>query len=83
MEQPAWVSSGSVRKFVRAVAQLTKENADRRAQGKPEVEITEAAVKELYVKWGGLVLVVDEPASVPTARVEDEVPEAKHVKKAK
>lgn len=46
MEQPDWVNEGSVRKYVRALAQLTKE-------GK---EITEPAVKELYVKWGGLVL---------------------------
>lgn len=41
-----WVSDGSVRKYHRAVALLKKE-------GK---EITEAAVKELYTKWGGLLL---------------------------
>lgn len=47
-----WVSEGSVRKYHRALALLKKE-------GK---EVSEAAVKELYTKWGGLLL--GEPSSV-------------------
>lgn len=42
----AWVSNGSVRKYDRAVAQLIREKKD----------VTEEAVKALYVGWGGLVL---------------------------
>lgn len=56
MEQYAWVSEGSERKFDRAVAQLEKENAARKAAGIPEVPITEEAVLALYERWGGLVL---------------------------
>lgn len=41
-----WVSSGSVRKYNRAVELLTKEKK----------EVTEEAVKELYIKYGGLVM---------------------------
>lgn len=43
---PAWVSEGSIAKYHRAVKQLRNEN-------KP---VTDEAVKELYVGWGGLVL---------------------------
>lgn len=43
---PSWVSEGSVRKYHRALAQLIKE----------KTPITDEAVKELYVKWGGLVI---------------------------
>lgn len=62
----SWVSGGSsndgsVRKYHRAIAQLTKENK----------EVTEAAIKELYVKWGGLVIEREEPAAVET---EEEAP---------
>lgn len=67
-EIPAWVSGGasndgSARKYHRAVKFLQGRNAELKAQGKPEEEITEAALKELYVKWGGLVLqdVAEEP----------------------
>lgn len=41
-----WISEGSIRKYHRALEKLRKENK----------EATEAAVKELYVKMGGLVL---------------------------
>lgn len=57
-----WVSEGSVRKYHRAIALLTKENAQRKLTNQPEVEITEAAVKALYERWGGLV--IGEPDSV-------------------
>lgn len=60
---PSWVSEGSIRKWHRAVAQLTKENGDRVKTNQPTVAVTEAALKELYVKWGGLVLGGDEPAA--------------------
>lgn len=46
MDKPAWVSEGSIRKYHRAIAELTKEKK----------EVTAEAVKELYVKWGGLVV---------------------------
>lgn len=42
----SWVSAGSIRKYHRAVAELTKDKK----------EVTEEAVKALYVKSGGLVL---------------------------
>lgn len=53
---PEWVSEGSIRKYVRAEAELKKDNADRKRAGKPEVEITEEAIKELYIRYAGLVL---------------------------
>ena len=53
---PSWVSEGSVRKYHRAVALLTKENADRVKAGQPVVKVTEEAIKELYLKWGGYVV---------------------------
>lgn len=53
---PSWVSEGSIRKYNRAVAQLARDNADHVRDGLPVVEVTEAAIKALYVKWGGLVL---------------------------
>lgn len=46
MDIPSWVSEGSIRKYHRAVAQLKTEKK----------EITDAAIKELYTKWGGLVI---------------------------
>lgn len=46
MQIPSWVSEGSIRKYNRAIAELVKEKKD----------VTEEAVKALYVKWGGLVL---------------------------
>ncbi len=52
MEQPNWVSEGSVRKYNRAVQQLQKEKK----------EVTEEAVKTLYTQFGGLVL--GEPKTV-------------------
>lgn len=56
-----WISSGSIRKYNRAVAQLTKEKK----------EVTEEAVKVLYTQWGGLVL--GESASVQGVVPGDEV----------
>lgn len=53
---PAWVSEGSLRKYDRAVKQLRDRNALLRAQKQEEVPLTEADIKELYVKWNGLVL---------------------------
>lgn len=72
---PAWVSGGSTndgssRKWYRAVEVLRKE-------GK---EITEAAAKELYIKYGGKVLPVDEPTPEP---VITETPVEEPKKKAK
>lgn len=81
MEVYSWVSEGSVRKYHRAVAQLTKENADRKKLNQPLVPITEAAIKELYVKWGGLV-VGEEDAPAEVVAPENEVP-AEKAKKAK
>lgn len=46
---PAWVSEGSVRKYHRAVELIRKENRP----------MTEEAVKELYTRWGGLVLTAE------------------------
>lgn len=66
---PAWVSEGSIRKYHRALAQLIKE-------GKPQEE---AAVKELYVKWGGLVI-GDEEVAAPEEEAADE-PKKKSSKK--
>lgn len=57
---PAWASEGSSTKFFRAVKTL-------RTEGK---EPTEEAVKELYVKLGGLLVtpsVEAEPEPVPEA----------------
>lgn len=69
----SWVSEGSVRKFHRAVAELTKANATRKALNQEIIPLTEQAIKDLYVKWGGLVVgeeeatqrgTADEPAAV-------------------
>jgi hypothetical protein len=46
MEVFDWVSEGSIQKFHRAVAELKAKKAD----------VTEDAVKALYVKYGGLVV---------------------------
>lgn len=57
----SWVSSGSVHKYNRAVAQLVKDKK----------EVTEEAVKELYVKMAGLVvekLEVEEVEEAPVRR---------------
>lgn len=56
MEQYAWVSEGSKRKFDRAIIELNKANALRKLTNQPELPIKEEDVKALYVKWGGLVL---------------------------
>lgn len=74
---PAWVSGaiahdGSYHKYVRAVDFLKKRNAELKAQKQPEVEITEEAVKELYVRFGGLVLDVE-----PTDESDEEVSSVK------
>lgn len=61
MEKFSWVSEGSIRKFNRAVALLQKEKK----------EVTEEAVKALYVQYGGLVL--GEPESVKGVTPGDEV----------
>lgn len=61
---PAWVSDGSVRKYHRAVKQLMTERANAKALGQPVNEITEGAVKELYVKWEGLVLGAEEVVEI-------------------
>lgn len=60
-EIPSWVSGGSTndgssRKYHRAVKFFQTKNAELKAQGQPSIEITEEAVKELYERWGGLVL---------------------------
>ncbi len=80
---PAWVSEGSVRKYNRAVALLTKEKKD----------VSEEAIKALYVQWGGLVLgdvssvqgveVGDEEAANARAEEADAPVIAKRPKKAK
>ena len=44
---PDWVSEGSLRKYHRAVKLLKDTNAP----------VTEESVKDLYVKYGGLVVV--------------------------
>lgn len=69
----SWISEGSQRKYHRAVAQLTKENATRKTLNQPLVPITEATIKELYIKWGGL-LVGEEEAPEPEVIPENEVP---------
>lgn len=69
---PEWVSGGSVRKYHRALATLARENANRKAQGQPEVEVTEEALKALYVKDGGLVL--GDPSSVRGTSTDGEQP---------
>lgn len=56
MEQYSWVSEGSIRKFHRAVAELTKANATRKALNQDLIPLTEQAIKDLYVKWGGLIV---------------------------
>lgn len=58
---PSWISEGSVRKYHRAVAELTKNKQP----------VTEEAVKELYVKWGGLVVGGSEPAAEEVIDLED------------
>lgn len=80
MEQPSWVSEGSIRKYNRAVAELTKEKK----------EVTEEAVKELYVKWGGLVIGdattlvgVDEDSPITKAHEEEGATPPKAKKGAK
>jgi hypothetical protein len=72
-EIPGWVSGrltndGSVRKYHRAIKFLQDENTLLRAQGKPEVEITEATILARYKDYGGKVIetepeeVIEEPA---------------------
>lgn len=56
MEPFDWVSQGSITKFNRAVKDLKDQNVVLKAQGKPELEITEEAIKPLYLKRGGLVV---------------------------
>lgn len=56
MEAFDWVSMGSITKFNRAVKVLKDQNNALKAQSKPEVEITEEAIKALYLKYGGLVV---------------------------
>lgn len=56
----AWVSPGSLHKYNRAKVVLKKE-------GK---EVSEANIKELYIKYGGLVLEVDVPAVEEAAKEE-------------
>lgn len=58
---PTWVSGGQTKdgsshKYHRAIKQLQEENAALKIQGKEPVELTEEAIKNLYVSWGGLVL---------------------------
>lgn len=77
---PAWVSGGqsndgSSNKYHRAVRVLQEQNEVLRAQGRDEVELTEAAIKALYIKWGGLILgedpvesVEEDPAPRPRTR---------------
>lgn len=55
MPIPVWVSEGSVRKYHRAVEQLRKENAQRKASKQPLIDDSEEAAKELYIRMGGLV----------------------------
>lgn len=78
MDKPAWVSEGSIRKYDRALAQLNKENAGRVATNQPIVPITDAAVKALYLKWGGLDMGGDEEmaADESTATEEKKADEA-------
>ncbi len=78
----SWVSDGSVRKYHRAVAQLTKENADRTKLNQPLVPITDEAIKALYIKWGGLLIGEEAPEAAPTP-VENEVPAEAKPKVAK
>lgn len=52
---PEWVSEGSVRKYNRAVAQLSKPTIVNNVVT-PAPEYTEDDVKALYIKFGGLVL---------------------------
>ena len=56
MPVPEWVSEGSVRKYHRAVAHFSSENAKRKANGEAVVETTDDMLKEHYTKNGGLVL---------------------------
>ena len=49
-----WASNP--KKLERAVKELTDQNNALKAAGKTPVEITEEAVKEVYLKYGGLVL---------------------------
>lgn len=48
-----WISEGSVRKYNRAIEELRRNKK----------EVTEEAIKELYTRYGGLVL-GEEPAVV-------------------
>lgn len=70
-----WVSEGSLRKFDRAVLQLKNENKELVAQGKSAKEITEEAIKALYVKWNGLVLdeKIETEEGAPTIAVDEPV----------
>ena len=74
---PNWVSEGSVRKYNRAAAFLAKENAIRKAGNLPENEVTEEALKALYVKWGGLVV-----GEIESARGNDHPEDAMEVAEA-
>lgn len=79
---PSWVSEGSIRKYYRAVAQLDRENADRVRSGQAKIEVTEDAIKALYVRWGGLV--VGETETLQGVPEGNEIIEAhEKVKKAK
>ena len=54
---PKWVSEGSIRKYNRAVVALQT----------AKLPVTEEAVKELYIKYQGLVL------ETPVEETQDEV----------
>ncbi len=54
-----WVSEGSIRKLDRAITALKKAN----------LEVTEQAVKDLYIKYGGLLM--PEDAVVEEEKVEE------------
>lgn len=56
MEPFNWVSTGSITKFNRAIFELKNNNKNLVAQNKEPVEITEEAIKALYLKKGGLVM---------------------------
>lgn len=79
----SWVSNAV--KYNRAIKELETVNKNLKIQGRETVEITEEAVRALYLKYGGLVIGEPEtqlgvPEGViapPVIKVEEEEEEVK------
>lgn len=79
MEPYAWVSTGSIAKFNRAVLEFKNKNKQLVAQGKEAEEITEEKLKARYIEMAGLIMETDEGS----AEEPEEVEGSRRTKKSK